>query len=441
MTVADHDPTYRAPMRRPVPLAARSVPQTLSLPLSTGYMAFAALVFFAAHGGFYRFLGLGTPVWLMAYCVVFLWAIRAPRQVMAVSMQIWPVLCLPAFALLSTVWSVDAPRTPVAAMYLFMTTLITIRISMVLSTRQTMIALMFGVGIGVLLSMINMQIAFFTPVYEKNGALLGIYSQKTQLGKAAFWTAFAVVAVCAFYRIRLVGLITSLICLPIPFWALSVTGKLGFLFVGLMMLMIAMRRLPMGLRLGIPFILVTLVLSYAVIHVLTGGAIMADLLDFLGKDSNLTGRGLIWAIGYEVWSDSPLVGIGFNAFWSSPAYASMVHTISSTIDEGLNGFHNAYVEAFVALGALGGLWFVGLVLLTLWRLLRAYLVARTLDSIIWFCAMLAVAMLGMMEDSFFKPHSGHWMIFVLAYCRSISAVKLGNTLARPSHQRQSRADQ
>ncbi|MFU8881059.1 MAG: O-antigen ligase family protein [Rhodobacterales bacterium] len=430
MTAVDHDHGDRMPTRRPVPLAFSRASQPLSLPLSTGYMAFAALVFFAAHGGFYRFLGLGTPVWLLAYCVVFLWAIRAPRQVMAVSMQIWPVLCLPAFALLSTVWSVDAPRTPVAAMYLFMTTLITVRISMVLSTRQTMIALVFGVGIGVVLSMINMQIAFFTPVYEKNGALLGIYSQKTQLGKAAFWTAFAVVAVCAFYRIRLVGLITSLICLPIPFWALSVTGKLGFLFVGLMMLMIAMRRLPMGLRLGMPFILVALVLSYAVIHVMTGGAIMADLLDFLGKDSTLTGRGLIWAIGYEVWSDSPLVGIGFNAFWSSPSYASMVHVISSAITEGLTGFHNAYVEAFVALGALGGLWFVGIVLLTLWRLLRAYLVARTLDSIIWFCAMLAVAMLGMMEDSLFKPHSGHWMIFVLAYCRSLSAVKLGYASSR-----------
>lgn len=390
---------------------------------STVQIFVTALIFFVAHGGSYR-MGGGLMVWMLAYGLTALWVLRAPARASRMIVQAWPIFVIPLFALASTVWSVDSGRTFSAAIQLVMTTLISLRIAQTMPMKHVLYALALATGTGVVLSVLNMLIGFLPPVYEVNKALLGIFSQKTFMGKAAFWTSLSIVGICALHRIPLVGLIVTFATFPLASLALSVTGTMGYTFVALLFLLLQVRFLPAKIRVGLPLLIAALTVIFTAIYTLTGGNPIADVLALAGKGTTLTGRTVLWAIGYDVWFDSPIAGVGFNAFWTSAEYEPMVRFIDTYIDEGLNGFHNGYVEVSVGLGIVGLIYLIGMMGVTAGRLVRWYFVHRTVDAAVWLCIFLAIAVLALVEDSFFKPHSAHYMLIVISYSIARNSVSL-----------------
>ena len=397
----------------PESLPVRSRPR-LGLSVQSVWIILTAVLFLTAHGGLYRFGPATGLVWIGATVLCLTGFLRRPGLLAQLLTQHWAVLLLPVFAILSTVWSASPAVTLLDGVQMLFTVVISIRIVMLLSTRQVMVALMLAMGGATGLSVLNLVSGALPPVFEVNGAFLGIFTQKNNAGKGFFWGAFAVMALCLIHRRPMIGLAFVAATFPLTLMTLSKTGQVGYGFILLLLVLAGLRRLSIGSRIMLPLLLVTTMGAVAGIYALTGGDLLVDALALMGKSSTLTGRTVIWALGIEVWQDNPLVGIGLNAFWSSPAYAEQVAFISANVDDGLQGFHNAYVEVLVALGVLGAAWLIGLIGVAWVRLLHLYLRSRSVEVAIWLAVLTALAVFGMFEDSFFKPRSGHLMLAVMA---------------------------
>ena len=122
-------------------------------------------------------------------------------------------------------------------------------------------------------------------------------------------------------------------------------GAMGFIFFA--------RGLPRSARLQAAAIF--LVLGTGVvgtIGMLAGGE--EALLRLTGKDTTLTGRTTLWESAVEAGLEAPILGHGYNAFWvpGRPMAERFWYEFDISARTGFH-FHDAYLEAFVELGAVG----------------------------------------------------------------------------------------
>jgi exopolysaccharide production protein ExoQ len=385
------------------------------LSMTTINIWLTAVLFLAANGALYRFGAATGIVWTVATAACGLWFLRSPGLMSQLLARHWAILLLPCFAILSTAWSGSRSVTLVDSVQMLLTAIISLRIVSTLDTRQLMIALAIGMGGATVFSVLNLGTGFLPPVYEVNGAFLGIFTQKNNLAKGIFWGAFAVSALSLIYRRPLIGVIVSVLTFPLTVIALSKTGQLGYGFIVVLFVLALMRRLPIKTRIMLPALFGLTLAALAGVFVATGGSLIGDFLTLMGKSPTLTGRTVIWGLGVQVWQQNFLVGIGLNTFWSSPAYAEQVNFIAANVDDGLHGFHNVYVEYLVAFGIIGGAYLIGLMGIAWGRLLRGFLQTRSLDMAIWLAILSALIVFGGFEDSFAKPRSGHLMLAIMAF--------------------------
>jgi exopolysaccharide production protein ExoQ len=88
------------------------------------------------------------------------------------------------------------------------------------------------------------------------------------------------------------------------------------------------------------------------------GALNFGLLDFVlgifGKDSTLTGRTYLWEQGWEAAQKSPMLGVGYAAYWVQ-GFAEAERLWAEFYITTRTGFHfhNTYIETLVELGFVG----------------------------------------------------------------------------------------
>ncbi|MGO4837743.1 O-antigen ligase family protein, partial [Rhizobiaceae sp. 2RAB30] len=95
------------------------------------------------------------------------------------------------------------------------------------------------------------------------------------------------------------------------------------------------------------------------------------VLALFGKDTTLTGRTYLWAEGWRAAQDSPVVGLGYQAYWVQGFSEAerLWHEFYITARTGFH-FHNTYIEALVELGYVGCILIAFIILRTLLGLLR-----------------------------------------------------------------------
>lgn len=399
-------------------LPPERVKRHFAMSMTSINIGLVVVLFFTANGAVNRFGAVTGLVWTAASALSLFWFLRSPRLMSTLLAQHWAILLLPFFAILSTAWSEAPAETALVGVQMLFTTVISLRIVAVLSTRQIMIAMMIALGTATAASVLNLAVGFLPPVYEVNGAFLGIFTQKNSLAKAVFWFAFATTAVSLIYRRPSIGILCTLATFPLTIIALSRTGQIGYAFILILLVLAAMRQIPIQSRILLPVLFGLTFAGLALAYVATGGALFADFLVLMGKNPTLTGRTVIWGLGLSVWQENMLVGIGLNSFWTSPTYADAVAFISSNVDDGLHGFHNVYVEYLVAVGIIGAGYLAGLMVQAWVRLLRAYLTTRSLEAAIWLAILTALIVFGGFEDSFSKPRSAHLMLAIMAFAKA-----------------------
>jgi exopolysaccharide production protein ExoQ len=275
------------------------------------------------------------------------------------------IIAFGVFACLSVFWS-DAPSVSARAAIQYASHIVCALIAArTIDLKTFLVGLMGGTFLVLLFSF-----AFGDFIYDPldgSYSFSGLFSSKNQLGffaSLAVYAAFAylfmpstrralkalAVLVGAFglYALVVSQSATAMIALAATLLAVSALGGTLFFSPGIRKTFVAF-----GLTLAI---------------ILAVGAYFLGAVDlvlaFFGKDSTLTGRTYLWEQGWLAAQESPIIGLGYQAYWVQGfSEAERLWEEFYITARGGFHFHNTYIEAVVELGYIG----FALIILVLFR--------------------------------------------------------------------------
>jgi exopolysaccharide production protein ExoQ len=159
-------------------------------------------------------------------------------------------------------------------------------------------------------------------------------------------------------------------------------------------------------------VLCALIVLAAVWTLLLGGG--SDLVQAMGRKSDLSGRTDIWAAAVGAVPNS-IVGAGFESFWISPSVLVFQQTLASQgwwESKGLNEAHNGYLEVYLNLGLVG----VSLISLILVRGYKRAIDAFRQDPSMagLMLAYVTVAVIYNVTEAGFRPLTLIWCTLLLS---------------------------
>jgi exopolysaccharide production protein ExoQ len=326
--------------------------------------AFAALVLNAMFGPLAALTFMG--------CSGLLIASNVPASIDSVR-RWWFVLLLPAYCLLTALWSQYPANSLRYGAQLAFTFVVAIVMTGRLSTTSLMRLMFLVYGIGVIASILFGRTG-------TGGAWLGVFGSKNAF--AAHIAVFALIAIAVaadnrshwLLRAGLAGVAAS----P-PLLVLAQSAGASLMVApcaAIVLLSILSARLTGVQKLFMFVILVLVAAALAVIVITTGDALLAGILEGSGKDATLTGRTDLWATGLSYIAERPLQGLGYRAFWVlgfAPA-EELWAMFDVPSGAGFN-FHNTYISNAVEIGLIG----LGLQIAIMYGgaiLMAAYTIAR-----------------------------------------------------------------
>jgi O-antigen ligase len=140
------------------------------------------------------------------------------------------------------------------------------------------------------------------------------------------------------------------------------------------------------------------------------------VLDATGRNMTLTDRNLIWADVINDAAKSPVLGVGFGAFWVGPIGYEMYpmpNWSRKTPEWRPEEAHNGFVDVYVQLGAVGEM----LLLIVIGVAFSGALTHLESDfqfGSLRLTLLLSVIISNMTETSFLDGTHGLWFLFLLA---------------------------
>ena len=307
---------------------------------------------------------------------IVLFALAPKRAISALIAHRW-LLLLPAFCILSTLWSDYPSNTFRHSVQLAATLAIAIVAARAVPLRDAVLAVF-----AVLLALVLLSIAG-GPYREDTGALVGLFGSKNEMGGMSALLAllgFGLATAPPVPRLlRLLGVAAFAAGTGGAVLAQSL-GAIGYIPIGVGALIAIrlLRRLRLSTALvGVAFAgLAALLLGIAVVA--NADYLARAFFDVTGKDMTLTGRVDLWEVALNLIAERPFTGSGFQAFWvpGNPMAEALWDHFGITSRMGFN-FHNMYLSNAVEIGLVGLLIEAGLVAALL--VLPARLALRTGD--------------------------------------------------------------
>lgn len=307
-------------------------------------LALCGLIFVPVLGS------IGALMFLASGCALL--ARRLQIQI-SLCLRYWYIFTLPAFCLLSTIWSEYPAETFRFSIQLTATVAIAVTIAASMSARVFSRAL-FG-----LYSLAMLASVLFGDVRNDTGAWLGIYGSKNALAGAA--ATYVIICVAqtldsfASYRYRLLAVLGAMVGLMLLLLAQSVSALIIVPPSLAMLLCLQVLYRLSFLQRVVTIIFAILTIAFLIILAMTySDVLLSLLLETTGKDVTLTGRTDLWRIALELIAERPLFGMGYQAFWvqgHSPAEI-LWYTFGIDGRSGFN-FHNTYLSNAVEIGIFG----------------------------------------------------------------------------------------
>jgi exopolysaccharide production protein ExoQ len=343
---------------------------------------------------------------------------------------VW-IFAFAIFALLSVFWSA-APGTTARAGVQYLTHVICALIAMrALDVKTLTLGSVTGAGVVLAYSML-FGVYHFDPL-DGTVSFVGAFDSKNQLGfyaSLAVFFCFSAVILLKQRRVWLpvcgvVGLLAAY-CLYASQSATSVLTTAAVL--GLTVGMQVFSLLPPKSR-KLLFIAATIFGTITVIAAVYGGAI-DSVLGAFGKDSTLTGRTYLWQQGIEAARASPVIGIGYQAYWVRGF--SEAERLWEEFFIGSRGgfhFHNTYIETMVELGAVGLLLLTGLFLSGLFGHLKRVLTQQHgFESLVLFGISALLFVRSFAEiDVIFPYQIGSFLLYITAGKLTLPAPQSAST--------------
>lgn len=387
--------------------------------------AIGAALFFYTGGVWLRFLSgsdgvmpasqrmlqaLALPVYLTTLVI----AANHRGQILAALRQNLLLACLLFLPFLSVLWSISASLSLRRAIALAFSVLLSYLIALRFTPRQFLVLVTAVLGPAMILSLllagVSPEQASMPAGHEASG-LRGIFIHKNLLG---WYAAIALIASAMVAADRRLGLrpaavivfLASLACL---FLSRSATGLMvamsGAFFMGFY------AALTQSGRMG-RIVLILLTTQAAIVMLLSADTLLGLLLDGTEKDATLTGRVPLWALVDKAIFHRPLLGYGYQAFWSEGSAEAW--TIWSKVAWMTPHAHNGYRDTMLSLGIVG----TGLLLVVILRAIRQGAILQCRDprgGWIWPNVLICVFLvLNLTESTFLLQNNCLFIIFTAA---------------------------
>ena len=357
--------------------------------------------------------------------VPFFQAVRAPITLLILAVvvwrwrAVWPTLraaryafALPALCLVSVIWAADPVPAIRHGVLLALTMVIAGGMAARLDKRQFVVSLLLSQGLMAVWSVLDGTVVWSGGL-DGGTSLVGIFPHKNVIGQRMMLLTLACGAVLLVRGYRPWLRATAMMLLPIALYLLvgSRSATAIILVFGAMSVLLFARFVwqpALAVRGARPVIasglLVALPLALLLLEVVLRVDIARDLLGAFGKDTSLTGRTDIWALGNESVRDHPFLGVGAGNFWTFDSWSAvqMSRRMGMENVEGFN-FHNAYYEAVVHLGLFGLLtalyiWGRGMAMIV-W----SWWTAKAWGDPFWVALAAALLVRSFTESELFRP--------------------------------------
>jgi len=252
---------------------------------------------------------------------------------------------------------------------------------------------------------------------------IGIATSKNTLGQFAMLSALVFIwerihgeKDKAVRRIDILYILMSLYLLKGSDDAVSMTSLSVFILAILVFSMLRLMKSHMS-RIK-PFIIlgcaaIFTVLLAVILHSLnpmSGDSFLGAIVRLMGRDPTLTGRTDIWQDVYEVASRSPLVGVGFGAFWigrlvNIPWTEDLTWTLGQA--------HNGYVDTYLQLGWVGIILLFAVFFFTIPKMVRSF--REDFDYGLFRSTLfLVILFVNITETTLLRGEHQMWFLFLIA---------------------------
>ncbi len=338
------------------------------------------------------------------------------------------LMSLPILAMLSVVWSTAPKYTLGGAVDLLLLTLVGIYIGSAFRPEQQMQIFMLT---GLLAAFSSLLLAGLAPQegldpFGHVGALKGIFTHKNGCGFYMALLATPALFIRRTMRInKLLVWAYGLLCALLVVLSQSRTAWIDLSCLSVAAVVFS------GLRRFRPTdsYVVGIVATVAAISVIY--LVVANLdtvLAIIGKDPTFSGRALVWQAVFDAITKRPILGYGYQAFFSSlsAGAGSLIMKTHFVV----NHPHNGYLSIWLNLGLVGLLLFFLVVIKAFRDSLKAW---RQTPHTDWYICLIAVALIeNLSEVSLLAADDLSWLLFVVACTGLHQAARNRNAQVCPS---------
>lgn len=412
------------------------IPATSAFRLVITYVLLLPLIFFAVRGSFsfqyedinngttgtYGSLvnptsGKGSPAhsaeMLLVYGIALLAMVPIWKQVVGACKENKLVLALPAWAILSTLWSQDPRRTVAFAVMALVNTVFALYLAERFRPNQQLQLFMLA---GTILALASLAVIILMPnagVDHKNETIgwQGVFPHKNIC--SLVMVAFLIPAFIQPFTGKWGGIRRMLYVILLSVLIAGTTSRTGWIVGVLSIAFVYLLRMLRKVR------KLERTLTFLIVPTLAGALIWiasfykAEILAWLGKSSTLSGRTIIWAAAMVSILKRPFIGFGYDAFWIG-FKGEAINLALATGFAGLSNAENGILQLWLEVGLVG----VVLLLLLLLRTCKNAVICFRSDSpgyVIWYISLLFITLLSLVDgDKFMFPHAIEWTMYVLA---------------------------
>lgn len=310
---------------------------------------------------------------------------------------------------LSLTWSIAGALSLRRAVALTLSMALAYVISVRFTPRQLLVLTAVVLVPGLVASLVLLAVSPSRAMMP-DGTIAGVFGHKNLLGWHA---AVALVAGCLATARGDVRRPVGIGIMAIATACLAVSGSATALLSVFVAALLASayalaRRLDQPSRLFLLLVLVQLTIAACII----GSTYVAPALEAMGKDTSLTGRAPMWRLADRAIAERPVLGYGYQAFWSDGSGYGW--RIRSEINWDTPNTHNGYREILLAFGVVGLVPFLVLLVRTL---LKGAHLDRLAPHEGWLWLNVFVGMMLVMnwtESIFYMPYSFLFIYFITA---------------------------
>lgn len=279
------------------------------------------------------------------------------------------LLCLLALVFLSTLWSPEPGLTFRRAIGLFGTSLFGLYFSLRydLDEQLTLLSIAFGIAVigSILVTLIHPAWGISdNPILGKayvelgdahQGAWRGLFLTKNSLGRIMVISALVFACALAKQKHKIINLILFGSACTLVILSQSKTALLALIVILPLIYLYKIFTLHRTLRYALYcFLLCTLLVATLLVFDNSG-----KLLSDMGRDTTFSGRTDLWAQVYDMIIKHPILGYGYDAFWT-PRNPQTLH-IWNIIGWEAPHAHNGFLDLMLCVGFVGvGIFISGL---------------------------------------------------------------------------------